>query len=86
MREIVLDTETTGISAADGHRIIEIGALELVNHTPTGKIYISISTQSVTLRTAPLPSMESVWSFLLTSLSLLTLPNNSCNLSVMIRW
>lgn len=36
MREIVLDTETTGISAADGHRIIEIGALELVNHTPTG--------------------------------------------------
>ena len=36
MREIVLDTETTGISAAEGHRIIEIGALELVNHTPTG--------------------------------------------------
>ena len=36
MREIVLDTETTGISAVDGHRIIEIGALELVNHTPTG--------------------------------------------------
>ena len=37
MREIVLDTETTGISPAEGHRIIEIGALELVNHTPTGK-------------------------------------------------
>lgn len=37
MREIVLDTETTGISAADGHRIIEIGALELVNHSRTGK-------------------------------------------------
>lgn len=36
MREIVLDTETTGISAADGHRIIEIGAMELVNHTSTG--------------------------------------------------
>jgi DNA polymerase-3 subunit epsilon len=36
MREIVLDTETTGISAAEGHRIIEIGALELVNHIPTG--------------------------------------------------
>lgn len=44
MREIVLDTETTGISPADGHRIIEIGALELVNHTPTGNqlhIYIN---------------------------------------------
>ena len=37
MREIVLDTETTGISVSDGHRIIEIGALELVNHIPTGK-------------------------------------------------
>ncbi len=39
MREIVLDTETTGLNPADGHRIIEIGALELVNHIPTGEIY-----------------------------------------------
>ena len=37
MREIVIDTETTGISVSDGHRIIEIGALELINHIPTGK-------------------------------------------------
>ena len=37
MREIVLDTETTGISARDGHRIIEIGALELIHHLPTGR-------------------------------------------------
>ncbi len=36
MREIVLDTETTGIDPAQGHRIIEIGALEIVNQTPTG--------------------------------------------------
>lgn len=36
IREIVLDTETTGLSPADGHRIIEIGALELINHMPTG--------------------------------------------------
>ena len=44
MREIVLDTETTGISPRDGHRIIEIGALELMYHLPTGKqlhIYIN---------------------------------------------
>ncbi|MEC8642063.1 MAG: DNA polymerase III subunit epsilon, partial [Pseudomonadota bacterium] len=44
MREIVLDTETTGISPSDGHRIIEIGALELFNQTPTGEqfhIYIN---------------------------------------------
>ena len=38
MREIVLDTETTGISPSDGHRIIEIGALELMHHLPTGRI------------------------------------------------
>ncbi len=37
MREIVIDTETTGMKVCDGHRIIEIGALELVNHIPTGK-------------------------------------------------
>ena len=37
MREIVLDTETTGMDPFDGDRIIEIGAVELVNHLPTGK-------------------------------------------------
>ncbi len=44
MREIVLDTETTGISPHDGHRIIEIGALELMHHLPTGRslhVYIN---------------------------------------------
>ena len=35
MREIVLDTETTGISVRDGHRIIEIGCIELENLIPT---------------------------------------------------
>ncbi len=37
VREIVLDTETTGLDPFDGHRIIEIGCVELVNHVPTGK-------------------------------------------------
>lgn len=36
MRHIVLDTETTGLSARDGHRIIEIGAVEMVNLSVTG--------------------------------------------------
>lgn len=36
LREIVLDTETTGLDPAAGHRIVEIGAVELVNHLPTG--------------------------------------------------
>ncbi|RMH40420.1 MAG: DNA polymerase III subunit epsilon, partial [Alphaproteobacteria bacterium] len=39
MREIVLDTETTGLKPEDGHRIVEIGAVELFNHVPTGRTY-----------------------------------------------
>ena len=39
MREIVLDTETTGLDPQDGHRIVEIGAVELYNHVPTGNVY-----------------------------------------------
>ncbi|WGW04579.1 DNA polymerase III subunit epsilon [Tropicibacter oceani] len=39
MREIVLDTETTGFEPESGDRIVEIGALELYNHMPTGKTY-----------------------------------------------
>jgi DNA polymerase III subunit epsilon len=39
MREIVLDTETTGLDPADGHRIVEIGCIELVNHMPTGRVF-----------------------------------------------
>ncbi|QIG48210.1 DNA polymerase III subunit epsilon [Nordella sp. HKS 07] len=39
MREIVLDTETTGIEHAKGHRIVEIGAVELINHIPSGKVF-----------------------------------------------
>jgi DNA polymerase-3 subunit epsilon len=36
MREIVFDTETTGLSPADGHRLVEIGCVELVNRVETG--------------------------------------------------
>ena len=39
MREIVMDTETTGLSPDEGHRIVEIGCVELFNHVPTGKVY-----------------------------------------------
>ena len=39
MREIVLDTETTGLDPTNGDRIVEIGCLELVNRLPTGKTY-----------------------------------------------
>jgi DNA polymerase-3 subunit epsilon len=37
MREIVLDTETTGFDPAEGHRIVEIGCVELEDHFPTGR-------------------------------------------------
>lgn len=39
VREIVFDTETTGFDANKGDRLVEIGAIELVNHMPTGKVY-----------------------------------------------
>lgn len=39
MREIVLDTETTGFDPLDGDRIIEIGCIELVNQIPSGRTY-----------------------------------------------
>ncbi len=41
MREIVLDTETTGLDPAAGHRIVEVACLELLNHIPTGRSYQS---------------------------------------------
>ena len=39
VREIVFDTETTGLNAEEGERLVEIGAVELINHIPTGKTY-----------------------------------------------
>lgn len=39
MREVVLDTETTGLDPDTGHRIVEVGALELAHHMPTGRTF-----------------------------------------------
>ncbi len=39
MREVVLDTETTGFDPKSGHRMVEIGCIEMVNHFSSGKIY-----------------------------------------------
>ena len=39
MREIVLDTETTGLDPSDGHRVVEIGAVEIVHQSLTGKVF-----------------------------------------------
>ncbi len=39
MREIVLDTETTGLDPGQGHRLVELGCIELVNRIPTGNTF-----------------------------------------------
>jgi len=39
MREVVFDTETTGLDPESGHRVVEIGCLELFNHLPTGRSF-----------------------------------------------
>ena len=39
LREIVFDTETTGLNPKEGDRLVEIGAVELINHIPTGRTY-----------------------------------------------
>ena len=39
MREIVIDTETTGLDPLNGDRIVEIGAVALINRSPTGQTY-----------------------------------------------
>lgn len=41
-REIVFDIETTGLKPEEGHRIIQIGAVELVGHIPTGRTYMAL--------------------------------------------
>lgn len=39
MRELIFDTETTGLSPAEGHKIIEVGFVELINRVPTGATF-----------------------------------------------
>lgn len=39
MRELVIDTETTGLDPNDGHRICEVAVIELMNHLPTGRFF-----------------------------------------------
>ena len=45
MKEIVLDTETTGISIKEGHRIVEIGCLQLENLIPTKKFHVYLNPE-----------------------------------------
>ena len=55
MKEIVLDTETTGLDPIptkenpSGHKVIEIGAVELIGHIPTGKIFHKYINPEITV-------------------------------------
>ena len=50
MREIVFDTETTGLDPRVGHRLVEIGCVELVNRCETGRTFHSSAlTRDLTL-------------------------------------
>jgi DNA polymerase-3 subunit epsilon len=55
VREVVVDTETTGLNPEDGHRIIEIGCIELVNHLPSGRQFHSLFNPG---REVPLAATE----------------------------
>ena len=52
MREVVLDTETTGLSPENGDRVVEIGCLELANHMATGQTYQCYVNPEITMPSA----------------------------------
>jgi DNA polymerase-3 subunit epsilon len=52
MREVVLDTETTGLSPENGDRVVEIGCLELANHMATGRTYRCYVNPEITMPSA----------------------------------
>jgi DNA polymerase III epsilon subunit-like protein len=60
MRQIVIDTETADLNPLDGHRIVEIGAVELVDHSPTGRTRGAGTTHSSTRwsRVPPQPGLK----------------------------
>ncbi len=59
MREVVFDTETTGLEPSAGDRIVEVGCVELINYLPTGRefqIYINPGTASSARRRCASPA------------------------------
>ena len=50
MNDVILDTETTGLSVRDGHRIVEIGCIELKNLVPTQKKFHSYKPREKSFR------------------------------------
>ena len=86
MREIVLDTETTGLDPYQGHRLIEIGCIELVNRFPTGQTFHATSIPNATCRPRRSPSTASRPSCSRTSRGSPRSPTNCSRSSAMRRW
>ncbi len=55
IREIVFDTETTGLDPSDGHRVVELGCIELLDHLPSGQVFHSYLNPE---RTVPVESQR----------------------------
>ena len=60
MNEIFLDTETTGLSFKDGHKIVEIACIETKDLIPTGKIFHKLINPK---RSVPEEAFQSSWFF-----------------------
>ena len=70
MRQVVLDTETTGLEVLNGHRIIEIGAVEVVNRRLTGRTFHKYINPDRAIDDGARKYMESPKPFLRTNLGL----------------
>ena len=46
IRELAFDTETTGLHHLEGDRVIEIGAVEMINHIPTGRTFRTLQSET----------------------------------------
>ena len=86
MREIIFDTETTGLSPAGGDRLVEIGCIEMINRGETGRHFHAISIPSGRCRARPRRSTGCRRSSCRTSRCSPTGPRNCSNSSAMRRW
>ena len=80
MKEVVLDTETTGFNVSEGHRIVEIGCIELDNLIPTQKNSIVILIQEEKFQKKPSRFMGIQANFYLHKKNLVMLWKNFLNL------
>ena len=81
MREIVLDTETTGLDPYHGHRVVEIGCVELINRIPSGATYHTYLNPERDMPRRRARCTDLRWNFLPTNLFLPTSSTTSSRFS-----